>query len=134
MLAWTPSLIILAVSLWVFVSSMGWNSRAVCQNTVPIELEVSPLQSAVVSAWFVGRVMKSDGKFQWDSMTIDELFALGELMQDVLSKKTPRRSSSNVDCRNSISRQRCRPTKSRGPESASSDAKLIADGLLRDSF
>ena len=31
--------------------------------------------------------MKSDWESQWESFTIDELFALHELMQDVLSKK-----------------------------------------------
>jgi hypothetical protein len=31
--------------------------------------------------------MVSDWKSQWDSMTIDELFELRELMQDVLSEK-----------------------------------------------
>lgn len=31
--------------------------------------------------------MKSDWESQWESFTIDELFARHELMQDVLSKK-----------------------------------------------
>ena len=34
-----------------------------------------------------GGDMVSDWKSQWDSMTIDELFELRELMQDVLSEK-----------------------------------------------
>ncbi|MEH2589812.1 hypothetical protein [Bradyrhizobium sp. AZCC 1721] len=31
--------------------------------------------------------MKSEWESQWDSMTIDELFELREMMQDVLSEK-----------------------------------------------
>ena len=31
--------------------------------------------------------MKSEWEAQWESMTIDELFELRELMQDVLSEK-----------------------------------------------
>ncbi|MCA6113944.1 hypothetical protein J6524_03250 [Bradyrhizobium sp. WSM 1738] len=31
--------------------------------------------------------MKNEWEEQWESMTIDELFALRELMQDVLSEK-----------------------------------------------
>jgi hypothetical protein len=35
----------------------------------------------------VGRVMKSEWESQWESMTIDELFELRELMQNILSEK-----------------------------------------------
>jgi hypothetical protein len=37
--------------------------------------------------------MKSKLEAQWESMTIDELFALRELMQDVLSEKLKARKA-----------------------------------------
>ena len=49
----------------------------------------------------VGRVMKSEWEAQWESMTIDELFELRELMQDVLSE----RLKAKKDYRSSISRR-----------------------------
>ena len=36
--------------------------------------------------------MESDWKWQWESMTVDELFALREQIQEVLSNKLQQRS------------------------------------------
>ena len=35
----------------------------------------------------VGRIMENEWKSHWESMTVDELFALREQMQEVLSAK-----------------------------------------------
>ena len=44
---------------------------------------------------------------EWECMTIDDLFALREQMQEVLSAKLKAKKGrpSNVDCRHSISSQ-----------------------------
>src|SRR6202008_946672 len=71
-------------------SSRGWNSRAFCRIPCTGTLSnqrFSSLQSIVFRLMIVGRVMKSEWESQWESMTIDELFELRELMQNILSEK-----------------------------------------------
>ncbi len=61
--------------------------------------------------------MESDWKSQWESMTIDELFALRELMQDVLSERLKARKAeieSKLEMLDHPSRD-VRSTQSRGP-------------------
>jgi len=74
----------------MFGSLRGWNSRQFAENRAPslyrIEL-ASHYNRRSLRLMIVGRIMKSDWEVQWESWTIDELFALREQMQDVLSAK-----------------------------------------------
>ena len=61
--------------------------------------------------------MESDWKSQWESMTVDELFALREQMQEVLSDKL-RAKKAELERRLQILNQQSngeRPAKSRPP-------------------
>jgi hypothetical protein len=63
--------------------------------------------------------MKSKWEAQWESMTIDELFALRELMQDVLMQRLKAKKA-ELERRLQIIDQPSSdvgPTKSRGPKS-----------------
>ena len=61
--------------------------------------------------------MESDWKSQWETMTIDELFELRELMQDVLSERLKAKKA-DIERRLQILNQPSNevgPTKSRDP-------------------
>jgi hypothetical protein len=63
--------------------------------------------------------MKSEWESQWESMTIDELFALREMMQDVLSERLKAKKA-ELERRLQILDQPSSdvgPTKSRDPKS-----------------
>ena len=63
--------------------------------------------------------MENDWKSQWENMTIEELFELRELMQDVLSKKLKAKKA-EIEHRLQMLNQPSNdvgPTKPRGPKS-----------------